>query len=97
MCTLAGIVLSLAIAFQSGHLAVSPTEQVPPGGVVWRVNGCAILYLQRSSNLYGSHPSGPRHGRYHVLQPVNALLLMGVVGLLFASYRRIVGGKSYRN
>jgi hypothetical protein len=95
--TLAGIVVSLAIGFGSGRLAYSPTEQVPPGGIVWRADGSVTLYMQRSPDLYGSHPSGPRHGRYYVLPPVHALLLMGAVGLLFGSYRRVVGGKSYRN
>ena len=88
------IMLALLVGFQSGHLVYSPTENIPPGGIVQRADGSRRLYLQRAPDLYGSWPVGPRHGRYHVMQPVPALLLLLLAGLAFASYARFRAGSA---
>lgn len=80
------IILLLLAGFQSGHLAYSPTEKVPPGGIAQLADGSRRLYLQRGPDFYASWSVGPRHGRYRVLSPMPALLIMVLVGLVFSSY-----------
>jgi len=82
------IMLALLVGFQTGRLGYSRAEKVPPGGIVQLADGSLKLYLQRGPNFYGSWPVGPRHGRYYVLPPMPALLVLLSVGWTFASYRR---------
>jgi hypothetical protein len=82
------IMLALLVGFQTGRLGYSRAEKVPPGGIVQLADGSHKLYLQRGPDFYGSWPTGPRHGRYHVMQPASALLIMLLVGLTFTSYGR---------
>lgn len=88
------IMLALLVGFQTGHLAYRPTENIPPGGIAQQADGSRRLYLQRAPDLYGSWPVGPRHGRYHVMRPVPALLLLLLAGLAFASYARFRAGSA---
>lgn len=80
------ILLAVLVGFQTGYLANSPAEKIPPGGIVQLADGSRRLYLQRGPDFYGSWPVGPRHGRYHVMQPISTLLIMVFVWLAFASY-----------
>lgn len=91
------IVLALLLGFQSGRLAYSSAEKVPPGGIGQNLDGGHTLYLQRGPDFYGSWPSGPRHGRYHVLAPVPGVLLLALVGWLFGSYRTLMALTSARS
>ena len=83
------IAVLVLIGFQSGSMATSPPGPVPPGGIAQLADGSRRLYLQRAPELYGSWASGPRHGRYFVLPPMPALLIMALAGLAFSSYRRL--------
>ena len=85
----AAIIIVVLVGFQTGYLGYSQAEKVPPGGIVHLVDGRFKLYLQRGPDFYGSWPVGPRHGSYHVLRPIPALLILMVVGCLFASYGRL--------
>ena len=80
------LTLGVAIGLQTGRLAVTPTEKIPPGGIVQLPNGTHRLYLQRAPSFYGSTQNGPRHGQYHVLAPIPGLQIMLLVGLMFAGY-----------
>lgn len=83
-----GLVLVVLAGLQSGLLAVTPSDKVPPGGFASAADGTRRLYLQRGPEFYGGKQKGPRHGEYHVLAPLPGLLIMLVVGLAFSSYGR---------
>lgn len=82
----------LTIGLQSGRIVQTPTEKIPPGGIVATTDGRHVLYLQRGPEFYGSTQNGPRHGQYHVLSPLPALLIMLGIGLVFAGYGRFRPG-----
>lgn len=83
------IILAVLAGLQTGRLAQSPTEKIPPGGIAQLADGSQRLYLQRSPTFYSSWQGGPRHGRYFVMPPLPALLIMLMAGLAFGSYRRV--------
>lgn len=83
------IALAVLVGLQTGRIVQSPTEKVPPGGIVQLVDGSYRLYLQRGPAFYGSWQPGPRHGRHYVMPPMPALLIMVMVGLAIGSYRRV--------
>lgn len=86
----AGAIILVALAgLQTGRLAQSPTEKIPPGGIAQLTDGSQRLYLQRGPAFYSSWQGGPRHGRYFVMPPLPALLIMLMAGLAFGSYRRV--------
>src|SRR5665647_3288121 len=87
LLTAGAILLLVLVGFQTGSLAYSPAEKVPPGGIAQLADGSRRLYLQRGPDFYGSWPIGPRHGHYFVMPPTPALLLMVLAGLAFASYQ----------
>ena len=83
----AGVVPAILLALAALSLwrpavYLSPPEglEVPPGG---RLQG--VLYLQRSAVEYGHWHPGPRHGRYWVMAPHQATILM-VLGLGLAGW-----------
>lgn len=80
--------LALGIALQSGALAITPADKVPPGGFQTAADGSRRLYMQRGPDFYGGKQKGPRHGEYHVLSPVPALVIMLALGIVFAGYGR---------
>ncbi len=80
--------LGIVLAMQSGVLAVTPTDKVPPGGIQTAADGSRRLYLQRGPDFYGGKQKGPRHGEYHVLAPLPGLAIMLVLGAVFAGYGR---------
>ena len=80
------IVGAVAVGMGSGAVVYAPTQPVPPGGVLQLPDGSYRLYMQRGAALYGSQPTGPRHGAYHVLTPTQGLLLLVLVGGFFWSY-----------
>ncbi|MFZ4479847.1 MAG: VanZ family protein [Rhodoferax sp.] len=82
------IVALVLLGLQTGRLVPTPAEKIAPGGMVQLSDGSHRLYLQRGPDHYGSQPVGPRHGSYHVLRPVPGLLLLLLLGSMFASYRR---------
>ncbi len=82
------LTLGVAVGLQTGHLAMTPTEKIPPGGIVQLADGTHRLYLQRAPDFYGSQQNGPRHGQYHVLAPLPGLLIMLGVGMVFAGFGR---------
>ena len=82
------LTLGVAIGLQTGDLAATPTEKIPPGGLVQLADGTHRLYLQRAPDFYGSTQKGPRHGQYHVLAPLPGLLIMLGVGVVFAGFGR---------
>ena len=79
------------VGLLSGRMVQTPTEKIPPGGIVQRADGSPQFYLQRSPDFYGSWQSSQRHGRYHVLAPVPGLLLILLVGMLFAGFGSSLG------
>jgi hypothetical protein len=83
-----GLVLAILAGLQSGWLAVTPTDKIPPGGFATTSDGTRRLYLQRGPEFYGGTQKGPRRGEYHVLAPLPGLLLLLLVGLAFLSYGR---------
>lgn len=83
------IILMVMVGLQTGRLAQSPTEKIPPGGIAQLADGSPRLYLQRGPAFYSSWQGGPRHGRYFVMPPLPALLIMLMAGLAFGSYRRV--------
>ncbi len=83
------ILLVVLVGFQTGRLVQSPTEKIPAGGIVLLADGNRRLYLQRGPDYYGSWQVGPRHGRYYVMPPLPAVLIMVLVGLTFAGYTRL--------
>jgi hypothetical protein len=85
------IVIAVLAGFQTDRLVYRPAEKIPPGGIVQTVDGRYKLYLQRGPDFYGSWPVGPRHGRYHVMQPIPALFILLLLGWTFASYKRFRG------
>ncbi|MBK9442727.1 MAG: VanZ family protein [Comamonadaceae bacterium] len=87
-CVVGVLTLTVAVGLQTGRLAVTTTENIPPGGIVQLADGTRRLYLQRAPTFYGSTQNGPRHGQYHVLSPLPGLLIMLGVGLVFAGYGR---------
>jgi hypothetical protein len=82
----AALALVVAVGLQTGRLAITPTEKIAPGGIAQLADGTQRLYLQRAPGFYGDIQNGPRHGQYHVLSPLPGLLIMLVVGLVFAGY-----------
>jgi hypothetical protein len=80
--------LATVLALQSGLLAVTPVDKVPPGGIQTTVDGSRRLYLQRGPDFYGGKQKGPRHGEYHVLAPLPGLAIMLMLGAVFAAYGR---------
>lgn len=80
------LTLMVVIGLQSGYIVPTPTEKIPPGGIVQLADRTQRLYLQRGPDFYGAYQNGPRHGRYYVLPPAPALLIMLALGMVFASY-----------
>ena len=80
------ITLMVAIGMPTGRIVLTPAEKIPPGGIVQLADGTQRLYLQRGPDFYGAYQNGPRHGRYYVLPPAPALLIMLALGMVFASY-----------
>ena len=85
-CVTGALALVVAVGLQTGRLAVTPTEKIPPGGIARLADGTHCLYLQRSPDFYGATQTGPRHGQYHVLSPLPGLMIMLAVGLVFTGY-----------
>lgn len=83
------IALGVLVGLQTGRMVQSPTEKIPPGGIVQLTDGSRRLYLQRGPDFYGSWQAGPRHGRYYVMPPLPALLILVLAGLAFSSYRKV--------
>lgn len=77
LATLAGLTMLLLLIYRLRH---SPRP--------WLTAAYWLLWLQGGPDFCGSWPSGPRHGRYHVLAPLPGLLLMALAGALIGSYRR---------
>lgn len=83
------ITLVAVIGLQTGRIVPNPTEKIPPGAIAQLPDGTHRLYLQRGPDFYGAYQNGPRHGRYYVLPPVPALLLMLGLGVVFSRYGRV--------
>lgn len=82
----AALAITVAAALMAGRVVQTPPGKVPPGGIVWTLDGSPRLYLQRGPDFYGGWQPSQRHSRYHVMEPVNGLVIILAVGLLFASF-----------
>ena len=87
------VTLLVVTSLLTGRAVQTPAAKIPPGGIVQGVDGRPQLYLQRSPDFYGSWQSSQRHGSYHVLAPVPGLLLVLLVGMLFASFGTSLGSR----
>ncbi len=84
--TEAGVSLLLAavlgMGLITGRLALTPNEEVPPGGIAYGDDGWTI-YLERLPDTYGSWNKGPYRGRYWILPPAQGAILLLLSGFLF--------------
>lgn len=86
--TLGGLVLVAATALATGRLAITPPPgaNVPPGGILQADDSPVRAYLQRKHpGAYASYNAGPYRGRYWILDPTTALLMMSGAGVGFAA------------
>ncbi|MCM2253561.1 MAG: VanZ family protein [Ramlibacter sp.] len=91
------LIVAVAAGLLTGRMAQTPEGKVPPGGILRGPDGISRLYLQRGPAFYGSRQGGQRHERYHVLAPAPGLVVMLMVGLLFAGYGRNPQGRGRAN
>ncbi len=68
----------------TGRLSVTPTDKIPPGGIV-KENGCVKIYLQREQGVMGSWRKSPRGGYFYALPPSLGLFLLIAGWMIFAS------------
>lgn len=80
----ASVALGVAVALASGRLQLSPSGALPPGGLAQDAQGRRAVGLQRTAGQHGSWQSGPRHGTFYVLTPLEGLLGAALAGVLFA-------------
>lgn len=86
------MVCMVAVVFfaGSGRLKISPSEEVPPGGI-GHVDGNRIVFLERKPGIFGSWNKGMhREGKYYVLTPGQGSALLFLAGVFFASFGRPV-------
>jgi hypothetical protein len=83
-----GFVMLVCGALLTGRLLLSPSAgmAVPPGGWTRGNDGAPSLVLQRASGWYGSRQNGPHRGAYWVLPPGGGMLVLAVLGWVFARY-----------
>jgi hypothetical protein len=100
--TVLGLATVLAGAMAAGRLQVSPPVglAVPAGGFAVTADGVTRLYLQRAPDWYGSVQAGPHRGAYRVLSPGFSVVVMLLVGWVFARdpawYRSGSGRRAWR-
>ncbi len=82
------IAVAVLAGLQTGRIVPSPTQQVPPGGVLQLADGSHTFCLQRGPDFYGAWQNGPRHGRYYVMPPIAGFLSMLLLGTIFSSFSR---------
>ena len=76
------VALGVAVALASGRLQLSPSSALAPGGLAQDAQGRWVVHLQRTPGQHGSWQSGPRHGTFYVLAPLEGLLGVALAGLL---------------
>lgn len=91
----AALIVAVAAGLLAGRIVQTPEGQVPPGGIFRGPDGISRLYLQRGPAFYGSWQVSQRHERYHVLAPAPGLVVMLMVGVLFAGYGRTPGRREH--
>lgn len=81
------LLVGLSLALAQGQFARTPSVPVPPGGIVRTDDGSTRFYIERAPGTLGSWHTGPRHGRYRVLAPLEAAALMLAFASVFSRYR----------
>jgi len=74
-----------AAALMTGRVRLSPSSEVPPGGLTRDARGAWTFNLQRRPDWYGSWQPGPYRGQHYVLTPLEGLLCSGIAGLLIVT------------
>ncbi len=82
------ITLAAALGIGFGKVVVYPKKVASPSGVVQNHNGSQKFWLQQGPSHYGGHFPGKRHPTFFVLPPWEGLLLMLLVGTVFARFPR---------
>lgn len=90
---LAALLLALVIggAVATERLRLTPTQAVPPGGVVVSTHGHRVLYLQRSPGLYDRWHPGAWRPRHWVLGPATGLAAVGLLWLAWLPFASNMG------
>jgi hypothetical protein len=80
------ITLVAALGISFGKVVVYPDKVASPSGVIQNDHGNRQFWLQQGPSHYGGHFPGKRHPTFFVLPPWAGLLLMLLVGALFARF-----------
>lgn len=77
-----GCVAILLILHLGGRLNITPTNEIPPGGIA-QEGGKRVVYLERKPGIMGTWQNASSGGAYYVLSPISGLILMLVTGSVF--------------
>lgn len=90
------LLAGIALGSLGGRIAITPSMEIPPGGMFVTAEGTYRLYLQRRPDAYAHFSPAPYHGRYWVLEPWSGVLLMGVIAGVFGTLPRVVARAARR-
>ena len=86
LATLTLVAVLAGVLSLTGHMRITPSGEVPPGGLRIEEGGRTTLYLQRHAKWYASWQPAAHNPRYWILDPLAGSLLVMAGGLLFGSF-----------